>query len=94
MSENGYLAAALPNQRGFWNLNVKIPMPLLLNERIQNPKFISRFPKSNMIKAMENSVKFSKTKSERRKINNKKNAVRSKLTIIWTQIPNLLTLQE
>ena len=40
--------------------NVKIPMPLLLNERIQNPKFISRFPKSNMIKAMENSVKFSK----------------------------------
>ena len=61
--------------------NVKIPMPLLLNERIRNPKFISRYPKRNRIKAMGNSVKSMnhtpKTKSSRRKINKKKNAVRN-----------------
>ena len=59
--------------------NMKIPMALLLNERIRNPKFISRFPKRNRIKEMGNSVKTMnhtpKTKSGKRKINKKTNAL-------------------
>merc|ERR1712106_1245066 len=32
---------------------VKIPMPLLLNERIRNPKFISRNPKRTIVRKKE-----------------------------------------
>ena len=71
-------------QSSFYNepwRNVKIPMPLLLNERIRNPKFISRNPKRNKIQAVINSVKPInhplKTKTKRRKNNKKKNGVRN-----------------
>ena len=40
--------------------NVKIPMPLILNERFRNPKFISSHRKRNKLNTSENSVKLKK----------------------------------
>ena len=37
--------------------NIKIPMPLILNERIRNPKFISKNPKRKLVNKKKNKEK-------------------------------------
>ena len=37
--------------------NIKIPMPLILNERIRNPKFISKNPKRKLANKKKNKEK-------------------------------------
>merc|ERR1711892_857529 len=50
--------------------NVKLPMPIVLNERFRNPKFISKHPKRNRVNQI---IKPSKSivKSPRKKQNNR-----------------------
>ena len=53
-------------QRKPWQ-NFQIPRPLLLNERIRNPKFISKHPKRKKTSQREKSITLNKTKTLKNK---------------------------
>merc|ERR1711892_68079 len=50
--------------------NVKLPMPIVLNERFRNPKFISKNPKRNRVNQIIKPIK-SVVKSPRNKLKNR-----------------------
>merc|ERR1712038_1598926 len=73
LNYKGDIATAADNktsrfyQEDLWQ-NVYIPRPLLLNERIRNPKFISKHPKRKKTSQEEKPMTFNKPRTVKNKM--------------------------
>ena len=58
---------------------VKIPNPMILNERFRNPKFVSRHPKRNFMKSSDNTANILNTNYKQAFLKGKKFKVKKRV---------------